>query len=115
MRTGAYIGQDRKAIRATLGTLQHFRDFLRSDCRRMIDPYSGWQRNEMDKAQAQQKLTWLVNVAINRKAGIADRVTDWELVRFARDVNTPRLRVYARHCPKRYRARLAHRLTTEEE
>ena len=81
----------------------------------MIDPYSGWTREELDKPAAQRKLVWLVNVAINRKAGIPDTQTDWSLVRFARDVNTPRLRVYERNAPARYKARLAHRLVSVQQ
>lgn len=112
--TGAYIGKPHAAIAATLATIKHFRAFLSSNCRIMHDPYSGWMKNELTKEQAQKKLTWLINVAINRKAGIPDHVEHWEVKRFARDVNTPRLRVYARNCPKKYRARLAHRLVFEE-
>ena len=112
---GAYLGQEHAKIVATLKTLQHFRAFLASDSKRMIDPYSGWTRDELDKEQAQRKLSWLVNVAINRKAGIADTERDWSLIRFAYNVNTPRLIVRERECPKRYRARLAHRLIRPED
>jgi hypothetical protein len=74
---------------------------------------------------------WLVHMAINRRAGWPDdpdltrgsarpvngrypkRASgdNWvSLRRFARNVNTPRLRVSVRECPARYRARLERRL-----
>jgi hypothetical protein len=82
-----------------------------------------------------QEPGWLVNAAINRKAGWPDdptyrgscRPSDdgryppaaeagspgryRDVERLARMVNTPRLIVRWRDCPKRYHARLAHRLT----
>ena len=115
LESGAYMGQDRARVVATLDTLRYFRAFLASDCRVMRDPYSGWMGTELDKREARQKLTWLVNVAINRKANIPDHETDWNIVRLARAVNTPRLVVRERECPLKYRARLAHRLTHPED
>lgn len=115
MRQGAYRDKPHKEIVATLALLKHFRAFLASECRVMHDPYSGWMKNELDKPQARKKLQWLINVAINRKAGIPDHAIDWEVVRLADAVNTPRLRIYERNCPKRYRARLAHRLVSIQE
>jgi hypothetical protein len=80
---------------------------------------------------------WLVNVAINRRAGWPDdpglaygsampvngrypkRASDqawFDLARFARAVNTPRLIVRAnecRHIDPRIRARVAHRITED--
>jgi hypothetical protein len=69
---GVYLNQSKKAISSTLITLKYFKAFLQSNCERMIDPYSDWQRRELTKEQAKNKLQWLVNVAINRKAGIPD-------------------------------------------
>jgi hypothetical protein len=69
---GVYLNQSKKAISSTLITLKYFKAFLRSNCERMIDPYSDWQRRELTKEQAKNKLQWLINVAINRKAGIPD-------------------------------------------
>jgi hypothetical protein len=114
-QTGVYLGQEHERIVATLRTIQHFRAFLASDSSIMHDPYSGWMRDELDKLAAQRKLSWLVNVAINRKAGIPDTKWNAELWRFSRSVNTPRLRVYERDCPAKYRTRLAHRLVKPGE
>jgi hypothetical protein len=73
---GAYSGQRHDAIAATLALLRHFRAFLASDCREMRDPYevAEWRdgASRLDKPAAQRKLSWLVHVAINRKAGIPD-------------------------------------------
>ena len=116
MTTGAYVNASHDQIFATLATLRHFKAFLASsDCNLMHDPYSGWMKTELTKQQATAKLHWLVEVAINRKAGIPDAKPDSALWRFSRLVNTPRLIVRERDCPKRYRARLAHRLTTAED
>jgi hypothetical protein len=54
--------------------LDHFRRFLRSDKERMVDPYSGWTRDALTKAQARAKLSWLIHVAINRRAGIPESI-----------------------------------------
>lgn len=69
---GVYLNQEKKKITATIKVLKYFKDFLKSDCERMIDPYSDWQRKELTKEQTKQKLAWLINMAINRKAGIPD-------------------------------------------
>lgn len=76
---------------------------------------------------------WLVDMAINRRAGWpddpstcrgscmpvngkypkkADGDAEYRSLRFFADrVNTPRLRVYRQECPKRFRNRLEHRLS----
>ena len=77
---------------------------------------------------------WLVQMAINRRAGWQDDPSllrgsampvagrypkrasgdDWRHLRlFAHNINTPRLIVRERECPMRLRARLAHRLYTD--
>lgn len=97
-----------ESIRATTAILRHFRAFIRSDCSRMIDPYSGWHRIEINKKQAQRKLTWLVDVAINRRAGIPDFTPSTELLRDSHrldDIINKRTRVYqfeTRLCTKRF-------------
>ncbi len=76
--------------------------------------------------------TWLVQMAINRRAGWQDDPSllrgsampvegkypkrasgdDWRHLRlFAHNINTPRLIVRERECPTRLRGRLAHRLS----
>jgi hypothetical protein len=69
---GVYLNQDKKRITATIKVLKYFKDFLKSNCERMIDPYSDWQRRELTKEQAKKRLLWLINIAINRKAGVPD-------------------------------------------
>lgn len=74
---GAYASASPAAIRGTLALFRHFREFQASSCRFMNDPTrESWRGagdgNTMDKAQATARLRWLVNVAINRKAGIPD-------------------------------------------
>lgn|GEM_PF-4920666 len=69
---GVYLNKSHQSIVATLKLLKHFRTFLQSKCDFMIDPYSDWHRDKLDKEQAQRKLIWLINMAINRKAGIPD-------------------------------------------
>lgn len=80
--------------------------------------------------------TWLVNMAINRRAGWKDDPSllrgsampangrypkrasgdDWRHLRlFAHNINTPRLIVRERECPPRYRARLANRLYSDSD
>ena len=100
---------------ATLALLQHFRNFLKSDCAEMRDPYDSWQERMLNKEQARRKLHWLIDVAINRKAGIPDHETNWPLVRLANRVNTPRLLVREKECPLRYRKRLSHRFWREDD
>ena len=69
---GVYLTASPSQIRATKALLQHFRQFLASDCTHMHNPITGWKRETLDKQQARQKLSWLINIAINRKAGITD-------------------------------------------
>jgi hypothetical protein len=72
----AYARSSHESIVATLALLRHFRSFLGSSATAMLDPYEvgdwGNGANRLDKPAAQRKLTWLVNVAVNRKAGMPD-------------------------------------------
>lgn len=77
MTPGVYLAQPPGAIRATLALLRHFKAFLASDCRAMRDPtHETWRGShdgpELDKAQAAARLRWLIDVAVNRKAGVPD-------------------------------------------
>lgn len=58
-------------IRATVNLLRYYRAFLRSGCREAKDPQQ-WGFY-LDKDQARRRLHWLIDVAINRKAGIECR------------------------------------------
>lgn len=120
--TGAYLGQRPDAIAATAALLRHFRAFLASDYREMRDPTKErWLDERLDHAAARRRLTWLVNVAINRKAGIPDQPRgrkhdpDYRrgLYQDAWRANTPRLRVERFTTPELNR-RLAHRLSRED-
>lgn len=136
MTTGAYATSTPDAVKATLTHLrrcvaaQPARVAWRADPRnRGIQP--PWDPYRTDAA-------WLVTMAINRKAGWPDDPSlavgsampvngvypkraegdcgeYQDSKRLAYRVNTPRLRVYARECPIRYRARLAYRLTWPHE
>ncbi len=59
-------------VRNTINLITYYRRFLRSDCTRMVQPESGWMRTELSKDEARRRLHFLVNVAINRRAGIPD-------------------------------------------
>lgn len=62
----------RQEITSTIGLLKHLRAFVRSDCELVKDPWDDFS-GTLTKEQTQRKLTWLVDVAINRRAGIQDR------------------------------------------
>lgn len=102
------------ALRATLRLLRHFQAFLASPYREMRDPYA-WGVY-LTKAQARWKLTRLINMAVNRRAGIPDCPSrkhhhDYQrhLRLDANDLNTPRLRLY-RLRTRELRRRFARRL-----
>lgn len=93
-----YLGQTHQAIVATLATLRHFQAFLASDCRVMHDPYERNFPVELNKRQAERKLHWLIQVAINRKAGVPESRGRYDtddsqrhLRLLAQCINTPRL------------------------
>ena len=69
---GAYLNQKKENITNTIKILKYFQEFLKSNYNKMIDPYSGWTKYELNKIQAKKKLEYLIHVAINRKAGILD-------------------------------------------
>jgi hypothetical protein len=129
-------------IHATLALLQHFRAFLASPCTAMRDPLQvdEWRdgSDRLTKAQARQRLTWLVHVAISRKGGYADDTHSREisplnhrgtfprkrtgdaqrhLGQLAGRVNTPRLRVYLSELGewRTLAERLPHRFSTYQE
>jgi len=80
---GVYSGLSHDAIAATANILRHFRAFLASSYREMRDPYEitawGAGARHLDKPTAQRRLTWLIRVAILRKAGWIDDVHSREL------------------------------------
>lgn len=73
---GVYTDADKEAIAATNQLIKYFRDFLASDFDKAKVPTSiyGWTATGqvMDKEDAKRRLRELIDVAINRKAGIED-------------------------------------------
>lgn len=73
---GAYTDADRGVIAATNQLIKYFRDFIASDFDKAKVPASiyGWTATGqvMDKEGAKRRLRELIDVAINRKAGIED-------------------------------------------
>jgi hypothetical protein len=115
----AYLGHPHAKIVGTLTLLRHFQAFLRSTCREMHDPIGGWGHS-LTQPQARHKLTFLINMAINRKAGLPDAPSrkydpDYQrgLLQDANDLNYPRLRIYFIRTPE-LRRRFAHRLVTAD-
>lgn len=115
--TDAYLGQPHIRIVGTLKLLRHFQAFFRSGCYEMADPIGGWG-HYLTQPQARHKLTWLINMAINRKAGIPDEPSrkygpDYQrgLLQDANQLNSPRLRIYFLNTPE-LRRRFSHRLVS---
>lgn len=67
-----YLSQEKSQISASASLVRHFRDFLQSGSLQMPDPYDSWGTTLLNKEEAQSKLKYLIDVAINRKAGIPD-------------------------------------------
>lgn len=91
---GAYLGVEKQAISATKALLQYFRDFIASDAKFAKVPESayGWTAagDVMDKDEAKRRLRSLIDIAINRKAGIPDLTPeqDKRLADYAHDART---------------------------
>lgn len=67
---GVYLDQPSEQIQATLALLNYFKKFLASDKKFAAVPAGvPFGTSSMDKAQAKKLLQWLINVAVNRKAG----------------------------------------------
>ncbi|WP_292992642.1 hypothetical protein [Nitrosomonas sp.] len=73
---GVYTDADKEAIAATNQLIKYFRDFIASDFEKAKVPTSiyGWTATGqvMNKDEAKRMLRSLIDVAINRKAGIED-------------------------------------------
>lgn len=69
---GAYLSKEPNEIAGTTALVRHFRAFMRSSAPQMRDPYDEWQSRTLNKKEAQRKLAFLIDVAINRKAGVPD-------------------------------------------
>ena len=70
---GAYLDQDKKLIAATASLIKFYRAFIRSDKHLAKNPMAGkagfWGDDIMNKKEAQQALTKLIDLAINAKGG----------------------------------------------
>ena len=66
-----YLQFTKDQINATLALLRWFHAFLASNCDEARDPISGFGFY-LTKPEAKCKLSFLLHVAINRKAGIPD-------------------------------------------
>ncbi|MCA9422205.1 MAG: DUF2958 domain-containing protein [Nitrospira sp.] len=88
---GVYLDLDKNAVSATADLLKYFRDFIRSDSTIAQVPQDlmGFAdgRMTMNKESAQQILRKLIDVAVNRKAGIPDATQEQRqrLADFAHD------------------------------
>lgn len=96
---GVYAETDKRAIAATKALLKYFRDFLASDAKLAKIPeqvkgltalLNTGNGGSMDKEQAKQALRSLIDIAINRKAGISDPTPEdaQKLADYAHDART---------------------------
>lgn len=118
----AYAKAKRQEVRSTLALLRYYRAFLRSDKERCRNPEDAWG-GTLTKGQARSRLDFLVQTAINRKAGIPDRAGrkqayEYE-VRLRRDAQRlvdvhARIRVYQFETPE-LQSRFRHLLATRED
>lgn len=113
------------AIRRTVYLLGYLARFLASDCDRCRDPEDGMFRSgTLTRGEARRRLASLVNVAINRKAGIPDaahrkqrpeyQVALWRDCRAVRDRVNRRV-VVRRFETAEIRRRYGHLLTTDDD
>lgn len=125
---GVYLSQPAGAIAGTLATLRWYRSFIRSGSESAINPgrsgREAWRGETMTRAEAQRQLTDLIDVAINRKAGVPDvigrRDESSHLISLRRDqrrledIRRIRLRVYQFETAE-VRARFSHLLASFDD
>ncbi len=70
MRTLAQHTPDE--IRGTLALLSYFKRFMKSDCSEALDPYEPHFERRLTKAEAAERLSYILDVATNRRGGLAD-------------------------------------------
>lgn len=70
-RTLTYAGETVtvEAVQATIKLLRYYRQFLASECTHARIPGDQF-KDTMDKAEARRRLSKMIHVAINRKAGV---------------------------------------------
>jgi hypothetical protein len=69
--SGVYLNIQPDKIRNTVWLLRHIKAFIDSSYMEMQDPVRGFGF-ALTKMEARKLLIWLINIAINRKAGIQD-------------------------------------------
>lgn len=123
-----YLHEPHDRIVGTLKLLLYLKRFLASDCVECVDPIArmhGWRSGfYLNKEQARRQLHWLIDVAINRKAGLPDvrdhRDTPDYLTRLRRDywrlidIRQRRIRVYQFETPE-VRRRFKHLLSRYDD
>jgi hypothetical protein len=72
LRTAYAEPSPRELLRNTIRLLSYYRRFLRSDCRECVDPEDPSPFGRLTKDRARRRLHFLIDVAVNRKAGIPD-------------------------------------------
>lgn len=87
-KTITFAGKEftRDQITGTVKLLRYYRDFIKSDKEQAKDPEGMWGYGVIDKSQAKHRLAYLINVAINRKAGIPDVVGRKQTSDYQRDL-----------------------------
>jgi hypothetical protein len=110
-------------LRNTVALLSYLRRFLRSDCRECVDPSDPARFGRLTKDEARRYLHFLLDVAVNRKAGIPDEpfpkcAADYQ-VRLRRDQSrlrdvARRVRVYQFETSE-VRRRFGHLLASRED
>jgi hypothetical protein len=61
-------------VKGTIKLLRYYRAFINSDKEEARHPEGLWGYGTINKDQARHRLKFLINVAVNRKAGIPDEV-----------------------------------------
>lgn len=94
---GAYTGSSQREIAGTANLLRYFRAFIRSGANQANDPTRsfGWT---MTRDEAITRLRFLIDTAINRKAGLPDR--DYPMHRGQADEVSRALRTLYRNDPE---------------
>jgi hypothetical protein len=87
-KTVTFAGKEftKEQITGTLKLLRYYRDFIRSDKDQAKDPEGMWGYGVMNKSHARHRLKFLINAAVNRKAGIPDEVGRKQTSDYQRDL-----------------------------
>jgi hypothetical protein len=72
MAVFAGVGCTVEQIRGTVKLIRYYRQFIRSNYEKCHDPTGQWASDPLTKDRAQRRLTSMIHLAINRKAGIPE-------------------------------------------